>query len=94
MILSDVAAEIEATLKKRIMILDGGMGTMIQSYYFEEEDFRGKCFKINHITAKDCSVQFCCVTHSCACKQQRFRNLMNLHSTSNSSNYSFLDLNV
>lgn len=37
----DVAAEIEATLKKRIMILDGGMGTMIQSYYLEEEDFRG-----------------------------------------------------
>lgn len=49
MILSDVAAEIEATLKKRIMILDGGMGTMIQSYHLEEEDFRGKCFKINHI---------------------------------------------
>jgi len=31
------------------MILDGGMGTMIQSYHLEEEDFRGKCFKINHI---------------------------------------------
>lgn len=25
------------------MILDGGMGTMIQSYHLEEEDFRGKC---------------------------------------------------
>jgi len=50
-ILTDVAEEIEATLKKRIMILDGGMGTMIQSYHFEEEDFRGKCVKINHITA-------------------------------------------
>lgn len=48
-ILSDVAAEIEATLKKRIMILDGGMGTMIQSYHLEEEDFRGNCLKINHI---------------------------------------------
>lgn len=23
------------------MILDGGMGTMIQSYHLEEEDFRG-----------------------------------------------------
>ncbi|XP_020627745.1 methionine synthase-like [Orbicella faveolata] len=43
----DVAEEIEATLKKRIMILDGGMGTMIQSYHFEEEDFRGEEFK-NH----------------------------------------------
>lgn len=26
------------------MILDGGMGTMIQSYYLEEEDFRGNLF--------------------------------------------------
>ena len=36
-----MAVEIEATLKQRIMILDGGMGTMIQSYHLEEEDFRG-----------------------------------------------------
>ncbi|XP_073247653.1 methionine synthase-like isoform X1 [Porites lutea] len=43
----DVSAELEATLKKRIMILDGGMGTMIQSYRLEEEDFRGEEFK-NH----------------------------------------------
>lgn len=31
-------------LKKRIMLLDGGMGTMIQSYRLEEEDFRGARF--------------------------------------------------
>ena len=31
-------------LKKRIMLLDGGMGTMIQSYRLEEEDFRGERF--------------------------------------------------
>lgn len=37
-----MSAELETTLKKRIMILDGGMGTMIQSYRLEEEDFRGK----------------------------------------------------
>ena len=29
------------TLEERIMIFDGGMGTMVQSYKFEEEDFRG-----------------------------------------------------
>lgn len=23
------------------MVFDGGMGTMIQSYFFEEDDFRG-----------------------------------------------------
>ncbi|XP_076441895.1 methionine synthase-like [Babylonia areolata] len=41
---SDVAAEIEATLKKRIMIFDGGMGTMIQMARLEEEDYRGQEF--------------------------------------------------
>ena len=29
-------------MKKRIMILDGAMGTMIQTYKFGEEDFRGE----------------------------------------------------
>ena len=38
---ADVASQIDATLKERIMIFDGGMGTMIQGYYLEEEDFRG-----------------------------------------------------
>jgi len=28
-------------MKKRIMVLDGAMGTMIQMHKFEEEDFRG-----------------------------------------------------
>ncbi|KAK7103336.1 methionine synthase-like [Littorina saxatilis] len=41
---SGVAAEIEATLKQRIMIFDGGMGTMIQMERLEEEDFRGQEF--------------------------------------------------
>ncbi|NMC22753.1 MAG: methionine synthase [Serratia sp.] len=31
-------------LAQRIMILDGGMGTMIQSYRLEEEDYRGERF--------------------------------------------------
>jgi len=31
-------------LAKRIMLLDGGMGTMIQSYRLEEKDFRGTRF--------------------------------------------------
>ncbi|WAR19099.1 METH-like protein [Mya arenaria] len=41
----DVTAEILATLKERIMIFDGGMGTMIQQHRFEEEDFRGSEFR-------------------------------------------------
>ncbi len=31
-------------LSQRIMVLDGGMGTMIQSYKLEEEDYRGSRF--------------------------------------------------
>ncbi|KAK7798063.1 hypothetical protein U0070_005885, partial [Myodes glareolus] len=37
--------EIEAILKKRIMVLDGGMGTMIQQYKLNEESFQGQEFK-------------------------------------------------
>uniref|UniRef100_A0A8C6EEH7 Methionine synthase n=1 Tax=Moschus moschiferus TaxID=68415 RepID=A0A8C6EEH7_MOSMO len=37
--------EIEAILRERIMVLDGGMGTMIQRHKLNEEDFRGQEFK-------------------------------------------------
>ncbi|MEX1120770.1 MAG: homocysteine S-methyltransferase family protein, partial [Balneolales bacterium] len=32
-------------LEKRILVLDGAMGTMIQEYKLEEDDFRGERFK-------------------------------------------------
>ena len=32
-------------LQKRILVLDGAMGTMIQRYKFSEEDYRGERFK-------------------------------------------------
>jgi 5-methyltetrahydrofolate--homocysteine methyltransferase len=35
-------------LEKRILILDGAMGTMLQRYSFTEEDFRGDRFKNFH----------------------------------------------
>ena len=38
---------IQEILKKRILVLDGAMGTMIQRYKLEEEDFRGDLLK-NH----------------------------------------------
>ncbi|TKC13083.1 methionine synthase [Pedobacter polaris] len=38
---------IREELKKRILIIDGAMGTMIQRYTLTEEDFRGERFK-NH----------------------------------------------
>ena len=38
---------IEKILEKRILVLDGAMGTMIQNHNLKEEDFRGERFK-NH----------------------------------------------
>ncbi|ORY00126.1 methionine synthase-like protein [Basidiobolus meristosporus CBS 931.73] len=40
----DAAKYLEETLPKRIMFLDGGMGTMIQKLRLEEEHFRGTRF--------------------------------------------------
>ncbi|WP_268223234.1 homocysteine S-methyltransferase family protein [Sinomicrobium oceani] len=36
---------IQTELQKRILVLDGAMGTMLQQYDFTEEDFRGERFK-------------------------------------------------
>ncbi|MFD0799317.1 homocysteine S-methyltransferase family protein [Maribacter chungangensis] len=36
---------IKEILQKRILVLDGAMGTMLQRYNFSEEDFRGERFK-------------------------------------------------
>ena len=37
--------DIREEIKKRILVLDGAMGTMLQAYNFTEEDFRGERFK-------------------------------------------------
>ena len=37
--------DIKEILKERILVLDGAMGTMLQRYKFQEEDFRGERFK-------------------------------------------------
>jgi len=39
-----VYQQIDTLLKQRILILDGAMGTMIQSYKLEEADYRGERF--------------------------------------------------
>ena len=39
------SAALQAALTKRILILDGAMGTMIQSYGLAEEDFRGGAYR-------------------------------------------------
>jgi len=39
-------------IKKRILVLDGAMGTMIQRYKLQEEDYRGERFKDYHMFIK------------------------------------------
>ncbi len=43
--MKNVNHQIREELKKRILVLDGAMGTMIQRYRLTEEDFRGERFR-------------------------------------------------
>jgi 5-methyltetrahydrofolate--homocysteine methyltransferase len=38
-------SNIKSTIEKRILVLDGAMGTMLQQYNFSESDYRGDRFK-------------------------------------------------
>ena len=42
---SDRIARLREELARRVLILDGGMGTMVQAYRLSEEDYRGERFK-------------------------------------------------
>jgi 5-methyltetrahydrofolate--homocysteine methyltransferase len=41
----DTATRLKALMAERIVVIDGAMGTMLQSHRFEESDFRGERFK-------------------------------------------------
>ncbi|MFK7920349.1 MAG: methionine synthase [Bacteroidia bacterium] len=41
----DKQAQLQALLAEKILVMDGAMGTMIQRYKLEEEDYRGELFK-------------------------------------------------
>ncbi|MGV3539196.1 MAG: homocysteine S-methyltransferase family protein, partial [Rufibacter sp.] len=43
---------IEEEVQKRILVLDGAMGTMVQRYNLTEADFRGDRFKDYHLDVK------------------------------------------
>ena len=45
-------ADIREELEKRILVIDGAMGTMIQQYKLEEKDYRGKRFADWHKDVK------------------------------------------
>ncbi|MCV6624847.1 MAG: hypothetical protein OIF38_02050, partial [Cellvibrionaceae bacterium] len=40
---------LQQALSERILLLDGGMGTMIQGYKLEEADYRGDRFADYHM---------------------------------------------
>ncbi|MEM7027733.1 MAG: methionine synthase [Pseudomonadota bacterium] len=42
--MTDKTEQIRQLMAERILILDGAMGTMIQSYHLEEDDYRGERF--------------------------------------------------
>ena len=44
----DLEQYLTERLQKQIMIIDGGMGTMVQSYRLKEEEFRGDLLKGHH----------------------------------------------
>lgn len=44
--------QIKKILQDRIMVLDGAMGTMIQAYNFDEQDYRGERFRDYEILLK------------------------------------------
>src|SRR4051794_32228667 len=44
----DRTAELAALLRRRILVLDGAMGTMIQQYNLSEADFRGDLHAHGH----------------------------------------------
>ncbi|MDR1886917.1 MAG: methionine synthase [Prevotellaceae bacterium] len=48
----DMTLDIRHELKKRILVLDGATGTMMQRHNLLEEDFRGDIFKNHHIPLK------------------------------------------
>jgi len=53
--------QLKEILQQRILILDGAMGTMIQSYQLKEEDFRGTRFK-NHPKSLKGDNDLLCIT--------------------------------
>lgn len=59
--MSSKVEQLRAQLNERILVLDGGMGTMIQSYRLNEADFRGERFADWYATSKAITICWCSV---------------------------------
>lgn len=47
-----ITQQLTQALAKRILVLDGAMGTMIQQYQLAEEDYRGERLPIGNVMLK------------------------------------------
>ena len=54
-----IKTKISKALQERILIIDGGTGTMIQSFNLKEKDFRGDTFKSSLKNLKGCNDLLC-----------------------------------
>lgn len=52
-------ADIREEIKKRVLVLDGAMGTLIQAYHLSENDFRGNLFIDHPVDLKGCNDLLC-----------------------------------
>ena len=50
-----MANKLYEVLESRILLLDGGFGTMVQQYGFTEEDYRGERFRDWNVLLKGCN---------------------------------------
>ncbi len=69
-----VRARLTSALEKRILVLDGAMGTMIQAQALSESDFRGRRFK-DHPTALSGASDVLCLTRPALIREVHDRYL-------------------
>ena len=56
---NDLRDEFERAMRQRILVLDGAMGTMIQRYGLQEDDYRGAAFAKHGSSLKGCNDLLC-----------------------------------
>ncbi len=69
-----VRNQLEEILSQRIVVLDGAMGSLIQTYGFSEEDFRGEEFAEHPDSLKGCN-DLLCITQPQAIREIHQRYL-------------------
>ena len=68
---------IKDELAKRILVIDGAMGTMIQRHKLEEADYRGERFKDWHSDVKG-NNDLLCITQPDIIKMPVFKSLASI----------------